>query len=199
MPLSDLFKSGDQKKREAKEASELKLFSEKRKLENQVSILQKKKKDIQKRAENASPKDEETLISEFTRITKDLNAYENALAQVKHLETGLRGSVSGVDSLDSILANILVELDNLTEPEKTGGVSEEAKLKAEMNIQRKLATTPANSGVETLSRLNESVFLNEDEGTMSREDARAELFGNKAAGNAKILARMAEIEDEINS
>jgi phage shock protein A len=199
MPLSDLFKSGDQKKREAKEASELKLFSEKRKLENQISILQRKKKDIQKRAESASSKDEEALISEFTRVTKDLNAYENALAQVKHLETGLRGSASGVDSLDSILANILVELDNLTEPEKTGGVSNEAKLKAEMNIQRKLATTPANSGVETLSRLNESVFLNEDEGAMSREDARAELFGGKTAGNAKILARMAEIEDEINS
>jgi len=199
MPLSDLFKSGEQKKREAKEASELKLFTEKRKIENQISILQKKKKDIQRRAETASAKDEEALISEFTSVSKDLSANENALAQVKHLETGLRGSSTSVDSLDSILANILVELDNLTEPEKTGGVSEEAKLKAEMNIQRKLATTPVNSGVDTLSRLNESVLLNDSDGAMLREDARAELFGSKTGDNAKILARMAEIEDEINS
>jgi hypothetical protein len=41
--------------------------------------------------------------------------------------------------------------------------------------------------------------LDDDIDSMSMEDARAELFGTRTSENDRILARMAEIEDDINS
>jgi len=199
MPVFDLFKSSEQKKKEAKNESELKFFTEKRKIENQIDILKRKKKEVKKRASTASPSEEEFILLEFTRLSKELNTYEKALVKTKKLETGLRGSYTGAEPLDNILASIMVELDNLTEPEKTGGVSEKEKLRAEMNIQRKLAATPGNSGLDTFSRLSDSVHLDDDFEEAEIAEARAELFGGRTTGNEKILARMAEIEDEINS
>ncbi|MCL2357507.1 MAG: hypothetical protein FWC70_10225 [Defluviitaleaceae bacterium] len=193
MPLGNLFKS------KAKESSELRLFTEKRKIENQIAILKRKKAEIQKKAASATSKDEDALVAEFSRVNTDLKRYEGALAQVKHVETGLRGSSSGTESLDDILAKILVDLDKLSDPGKTGGVSEKAKLKAEMNIQRRLATTPAGSGMETLNRLSDSVFLDETDDSDARAEARAELFGGSVSSKDRILARMAEIEEDINS
>jgi len=187
-------------KNKAKENSELALFTEKRKIENQITILRRKKADIQKRVATVSPKDENALVADFANVSGDLKRYENALAKIKNIEKGLRGSsTGGGESIDDSVAKILLELDKLSDPGKTGGISEKQKLQSEMNIQRRLAVTPAGSGMDTLDRLSGSVYLGEADDSTALAEARAELFGASVSDKDRILARMAEIESDINS
>jgi len=196
MPLSDLFKSKEQKGKEAKESEELRVYSGKKKIENKISILKKEKAQLKKKAATASPSDENALLKAFANASKELKEYEQAREKIIEIEAGLRGGSVGGESLNEIISSILVGLDNLTTQEKTGGISEDVKNTATMNIEKKLDAKPANSEMETLGKLSDLVYTDDDD-AMSLEEARAELFGERSSGNDEILARMAEIEKDI--
>jgi len=195
MPLPDFLKSAKQRK----EDSDFKLFNEKSKIEDQIDILQDELKKLKKKAETTSPKDEEALLAEYRRVHDNLLAHKKALADVEDLIKGVGDGVAGAESLDGILDNIVVELAKRATTDVAKRPDKEKVKRAEMLLQEKLATTPSKAGRKTLSRLTGHIRHDEDDYVLSREDARAELFGNKEENNARILARMAEIEDDINS
>jgi len=195
MPMPDFLKSAKQKK----EDSDFKLFNEKSKIEDKIDILQDELKKLEKKALNASPKDEDELVSQYRRTHDDLVSHEEALDEVNKLISGVGDGVAGSDSLDSILDNIVVELAKRVSTDVAKRPKREDVKRAEMILQGKLTTTPSKSGRKTLGRLTGHIRNDGEDHVMSSEDARAKLFGSKTDSNSRILARMAEIKGEMDS
>ena len=224
MPIGNLFKSQEQKDKEAREAaeraekaakenaartaketkeqSELNLFKKKRQLENKIKQLEREKLQLGKQA--SALKDSASLAV-YKAKSKELDNHKLAIARIGSIETQLRGSTTGVDALGDLVSEVLREIDTLTTPEETGGMTEDEKIKIELSLTRKLNELPSASGGIDLEGLAGKVWDDEEE--MSDEEALLEiqelLTTNKkkspASADAKIKAELEDLDSKISN
>ena len=215
MPIGDFFKSTEQKKQEAqqaakatKEGAELNLFKKKRQLENHIKLLERERLQLSKQYNQLpeSSKEAASVLATFKTKTRDLENHKLALSRIGSIETQLRGSAAGgADALGEIVAEALREIDVLTTPEATGGMSEDEKLRIEMNLAKKLSEVPSSGGGIDLESLAGKVFTDEEE--MSDEDALSDIKGlfvanqNKSDkdADAKIKAQLKDLDAKIKT
>ncbi|MCL2192131.1 MAG: hypothetical protein FWB78_01890 [Treponema sp.] len=213
MPLGDLFKSQAQKDKEAREAkerlaketreqSELNLFKKKRQLESKIKQLEREKLQLGKQASELK---DSASLSAYKAKSKELANHKLALVQIGTVETQLRGSTTGVDALGDLVAEALREIDILTTPEETGGMTEDEKIKIELSLTKKLSELPSASGGIDLEGLAGKVWNDEEE--MSDEMALLEIQEllavdqkkSPANTDAKIKAQLKDLDSKISS
>jgi len=189
--------------KETKEQSELNLFKKKRQIEGRIKQLEREKLQLGKQASEL--KDPASLAA-YKAKSRELDAHKLSLARIGSVETQLRGSTSGVDALGELVSEALREIDILTSPEKTGGMTEDEKIKIELSLSRKLNEPPsAMSGGINLEGLADKVWDDEEE--MSDEEALFEiqelLAANQkkspASADAKIKAQLKDLDSKISN
>jgi len=221
--ISDLFKSQAQKQKEAmeeveraekiaktnavklaketKEQSELNLFKKKRQLENRIKQLERERLQLGKQVSDTR---DAAFMAAYKAKSKELENHKLALARIGSIETQLRGSTTGLDALGDIVAEALREIDILTTPEETGGMTEDEKMRIELSLTRN-SELPSTSGGINLEGLASKIY-DDDDDEISDEEALLEiqelLSATKkkktSSTDDKIKAQLKDIDSKIS-
>ena len=211
MPIRDLFKTkaeleaeakraADETAKTTKENAELERFKGKRQLEGKINDLKIEKEKLKKQYQTIdnTTKEASKVLADFKFKSKELDMYENALLDINDLENKAMGGTIGAQALNEIVFKILGAVNVLAKPEVTGGLTEDEKIRIEMELDRNIReTTSSAGGINTLKRLADSARQGTSEvDEMSDEDAIAEIMGGGPSGAKK---KIKELDAKINN